>query len=89
MIFLGSGFAAVFPVILGMVGDRYPAISGTAFSLVIVMALAGNSLINYLTGVISGIKGIGIFPYILITSLILMLVIYRILTGISSKNQQI
>jgi len=89
MIFLGSGFAAVFPVILGMVGDRYPAISGTAFSLVIVMALAGNSLINYLTGVISGIKGIGIFPYILITSLILMIVIYRIITSISSKNQQI
>ena len=39
--FLGVGFAATFPVVLGFVGDRYAQLSGTAFSIVIVMALTG------------------------------------------------
>jgi hypothetical protein len=36
---LGCGLAATFPVVLGFVGDRYAQLAGTAFSVVIVMAL--------------------------------------------------
>jgi fucose permease len=49
---LGAGLAAGFPVILGYVGDRYPHLSGTAFSIVLVMALTGGSLLPWLTGVV-------------------------------------
>jgi fucose permease len=79
---LGVGYAAVFPVILGKVGERYPVISGTAFSLVIVMALAGNSLINYLTGIISDKTSIAVFPYIIMICAGFMIIIFRTLTSI-------
>ena len=49
---LGAGFAAMFPTVLGFVGDRYAALSGTAFSIVIAMALLGGMLLPYAAGVI-------------------------------------
>jgi MFS transporter, FHS family, glucose/mannose:H+ symporter len=47
---LGVGFAATFPVVLGFVGDRYARLSGTAFGIVIVMALTGGMLMPLATG---------------------------------------
>jgi fucose permease len=55
---LGLGFAATFPVVLALVGDRYVALSGTAFSVVMVMALTGGMLLPYVTGVLGGIYGL-------------------------------
>lgn len=54
---LGIGFAATFPAVLGLVGERYAALSGTAFSLVIAMALCGGMLLPWLTGVIGASYG--------------------------------
>ncbi len=48
---IGAGLGAGFPVVLGFVGDRYPALSGTAFSIVLVVALIGGSVLPYLAGV--------------------------------------
>ncbi len=47
---LGVGFAAMFPTVLGFVGDRYPTLSGTAFSIAIAMALCGGMLVPYTAG---------------------------------------
>jgi MFS transporter, FHS family, glucose/mannose:H+ symporter len=52
VLLVGAGFATVFPVVLGLVGDRYPHLSGTAFSLVLVMALTGGTLLPLATGVL-------------------------------------
>ena len=52
LVILGAGLAAGYPVMLGFVGDRYKKLSGTAFSIVISMALVGSMIINYLMGVI-------------------------------------
>jgi fucose permease len=49
---VGIGLAAAFPLLLGYVADLYPAISGTAFSIVLAIALFGNMAINYLVGVL-------------------------------------
>jgi FHS family glucose/mannose:H+ symporter-like MFS transporter len=57
---LGVGFAAMFPTVLGFIGDRYAALSGTAFSLAIAMALVGGMLLPYVTGVLGdkyGMRG--------------------------------
>ena len=54
---LGAGFAAMFPTVLGFIGDRYAALSGTAFSLVITMALIGGMLLPYTAGVLGGKYG--------------------------------
>lgn len=55
--FLGVGFAATVPTILGFVGDRYAELSGTAFSLVIAMALCGGMLLPWLAGVVGDSYG--------------------------------
>jgi MFS family permease len=55
---LGSGMAAGFPTMLGIVGNRYPDLSGTAFSFVLVIALLGNMLVNYSMGIVAGNFGI-------------------------------
>ena len=55
---LGLGFSATFPVVLGLVADRYVALSGTAFSIVIVMALTGGMLLPYATGVLGNAYGL-------------------------------
>jgi FHS family glucose/mannose:H+ symporter-like MFS transporter len=53
LVLLGAGLASGFPVMLGFVGNRYPQISGTAFSLVLSVSLLGNTLINYGMGIIA------------------------------------
>jgi MFS transporter, FHS family, glucose/mannose:H+ symporter len=82
----GAGFAAVFPVILGYVGDRYAEISGTAFSFVLVMALAGGSTLPYVTGVLG--QTFGLRPSLLIVpaglcagALVFMIVRRRLTTA--------
>jgi len=55
---LGVGFSATFPVVLGFVGDRHTQLSGTAFSIVIVMALTGGMLLPWLTGVLGAAYGL-------------------------------
>ena len=58
LISIGAGLAAGFPVMLGFVGDRYAAVSGTAFSIVISIALSGNMAVNYLMGILTKRYGI-------------------------------
>jgi len=86
LILLGIGFAGVFPIILGYVGEIYSNISGTAFSIVFVIALIGNMLINYSVGLISHSFGIQNFTIVLLICLILMIVLFSFsIKKISSK----
>ncbi|HEY2759763.1 MAG TPA: MFS transporter [Pirellulales bacterium] len=66
---IGAGLAAVFPVVLGFVGDRYPQQSGAAFSTIFVIALAGNMLINKIFGHIAHNYGVQQYPKVLLTVL--------------------
>lgn len=71
----GAGLAAGFPTMLGLVGNRYPHLSGTAFSFVLVIALAGNMLINYSMGVVAenyGIRHLTTFTFAELAILIIM-----------------
>lgn len=70
LIGIGVGLASGFPVILGYVGRLYSELSGTAFSLVITIALIGNVTCNYLMGLISQKYGISSFPVFLIILLL-------------------
>jgi MFS transporter, FHS family, glucose/mannose:H+ symporter len=59
---IGCGLAAIFPVVLGYVGDRFPWFSGTAFSTIFVIALAGNMTINKTFGHIAQAYGVAEYP---------------------------
>jgi FHS family glucose/mannose:H+ symporter-like MFS transporter len=72
MVLLGIGFAAGFPVILGLTGERFPELSGTAFSLIIAIALIGNISLNYVTGVVADSFGIRNLPLMLAGSAFIM-----------------
>lgn len=58
LVLLGAGLAAGFPVMLGLVGERFRELSATAFSLVLAVALVGNMLVNYAMGYIARHYGI-------------------------------
>jgi fucose permease len=47
---IGLGIAAVFPVVLGYIGERHAGMSGTAYGVAFTMALSGGMLFPYLTG---------------------------------------
>lgn len=55
---LGVGFSATFPTLLGFVGERYAGLSGTAFSIIIVMALMGGMALPWTTGVLGTTYGL-------------------------------
>lgn len=78
MVLYGVGFAAGFPVILGFTAERYPHLSGTAFSIVIIMALTGNTLLNYLTGTLAESAGIGYFPLLPAVGALAMIFLLRL-----------
>ena len=58
LIMIGAGLAAGFPVMLGVVGNSFSALSGTAFSIVLTLALLGNMIVNFFMGVIAEKFGI-------------------------------
>ena len=77
LVILGAGLAAGYPVMLGFVGDRYKTLSGTAFSIVISMALVGSMIINYLMGLIVerfGIQHLTTMGFVLTTGMLFFLV---------------
>lgn len=86
LIILGVGFASSFPVILSYIGHIYAQLSGTAFSIAFVIALTGNTLINYSFGLISNKYGTKQLPVLLlcvIGCLIIQLLLIK--RNISSK----
>lgn len=72
-----AGLASTFPVILSIIGSRYASLSGTAFSVALVIALIGQTLLNSLTGIISQGYGIVVYPYMMIVSLLIMLLLFK------------
>src|SRR5258706_1707596 len=65
LIIIGVGLAAGFPVILGYIGQLYAALSGTAFSIALVIALIGGILINYFFGLIADNYSINYLPFLI------------------------
>jgi MFS family permease len=73
----GLGLSAGFPLVLGFIGQLYPKLSGTAFSIAFVIALTGNILINYLTGILIKSSGINQLPLLTAGCSIVMLIILQ------------
>ncbi len=68
-VLIGIGFAAAFPVVLGIIGGLFPQLSGTAFGIALVIGLTGNTVANTILGVASRTWGIRIFPWYLLSTL--------------------
>jgi MFS family permease len=66
---IGAGLAAAFPIVLGFIGDRYPQQSGTAFSILFVLALIGNMVLNKAFGYVAQIHGIQQYARVMLACL--------------------
>ena len=75
LILTGMGLAGGFPVILGYVGQLYANLSGTAFSIALVIALTGNTIINYAFGRFAEKNSIANLPVAIIICTVCMLVL--------------
>jgi len=86
LVLIGLGLAGGFPILLGMVGDLYPSWSGTAFGIVFSIALFGNMLINYITGLAAESWSIVVFPVIYLFSAFLMFILLFIAFRVQNKK---
>ncbi|MBK6389031.1 MAG: MFS transporter [Saprospiraceae bacterium] len=72
LVVCGGGLAAGFPVMLAILGGRYAQFSGTAFGLVLTIALFGNMMMNYGMGWIAEVFGMQYYPAVLFALFTLM-----------------
>ncbi|MBK9930269.1 MAG: MFS transporter [Saprospiraceae bacterium] len=75
LVVCGGGLAAGFPVMLAILGGRYAQLSGTAFGLVLTIALLGNMMMNYGMGWIAEAFGMQHYPAVLFALFTLMAVL--------------
>jgi len=87
---IGFGLASGYPIVLGFVGDLYTKLSGTAFSIGLVMGLIGGMILPYVTGVLGDAFGLrpsfGIVPLSLLIQFGLLLVILQRFTKYHRDN---
>lgn len=83
----GAGVSGGFPVMLGFVGQFFSTISATAISFVFVIALIGNMLINYITGVIIQLYGIDQLIPVCYICIVVMMSLFYLTTVRLSKNK--
>jgi FHS family glucose/mannose:H+ symporter-like MFS transporter len=78
LVFIGIGLAAGFPVMLGFVGNLFASVSGTAFSIVLTIALVGNMLVNFIMGIVvskAGIEHITSVAFVLLAAMLVLSII--------------
>jgi len=73
---IGAGFAATYPVILGYIGDLYPKLSGTAFSIAFVIALTGGTTLPFVTGLLANSYGLRISFILIPASIVIIMTIF-------------
>lgn len=83
----GVGLAAGFPVALGYAGDLYPRMSGTAFSILLVLALTGGSILPYVAGVLGGAYGLRSTFLILPLALLCMFILLSLALRRLDRNE--
>lgn len=86
LVLLGAGLAAGFPVMLGITGERFKELSGTAFSFVMTVALTGNMLVNYMMGLLAGKYGISTLTIVAFIEMLLQIVLFIVIIGRLKKN---
>lgn len=75
MVMLGGGLAGGFPIMLGFAGERYPGLSGTAFSIVLTIALMGKLTVDVLMGWVVREMGVQYLTMVALGGWVVMLVL--------------
>lgn len=86
---IGAGLAPGFPVMLGLAGQMFKEVSATAFSFAMLIALIGNTIINFSTGVLTEKFGMNTFPYIILFEIVAMAGIFYLIRKNDTKQTEI
>lgn len=89
MFLIGAGLAPGFPVMLGLAGQMFKEVSATAFSFAMLIALIGNTLINYSTGILTEKYGTGVFPYVILSEIVAMFIIFILIRKNERKKVEL
>lgn len=76
----GLGLAAIYPTTLAVIGEQFPSLSGTAFSLAIATGLVGGMISPWLVGQLSQHYSLQIALLIPLFSLFIIMALQTILT---------
>lgn len=87
MFVLGAGLAPGFPVMLGIVGEMFKEVSGTAFSFAMFIALIGNTIINYTTGLLTNYYGMQAYIFVVLGVIAFMILIYAVIIRLEKLNK--
>jgi fucose permease len=85
VVLLGLGFAAIFPTTLAVVGETFPHLTGTAFSVVIVIALVGGMTAPWVTGNVAQTYGLARGMLVPVVSCSMIVVIQILIMRISRE----
>lgn len=88
MFLLGAGLAPGFPVLLGLAGEMFKEVSATSFSFAMLIALIGNTIINYSTGLLTQRFGIQVYPYVILGEIVFMAFIFLLIRRFEINNKQ-
>lgn len=86
VVLLGLGFATVFPTTLAVVGEAFPRFSGTAFSVLFVIALAGGMTAPWVTGNVAHSHGLARAMLVPVVNCTMIIVIQVLIMRISRKT---
>jgi len=75
---MGFGLSSTVPVVFGTLGSAYPSLSGTVFSITLVIGLIGNTITNYLMGAIAQKWGIELYPLLVLISMCAMVLLFSL-----------
>ena len=90
VVLAGLGFAAIFPTTLAIAGEAFSDLTGTAFSVIFMVALAGGMIAPWLAGKVadaSGLRSGFIIPVVCCAMIILLLLAIRRALRRSQRGQ--
>jgi FHS family glucose/mannose:H+ symporter-like MFS transporter len=86
-VLIGLGFAAVYPTTLATVGERFAALSGTAFSIIFTVALCGGMLAPWLAGLIAQGAGLRRGLLVPVVNCAMIVILQTVLTRTSMRGR--
>jgi len=72
---------------MGLIGDAFPRMSASAFSIALVIALSGNMAVNYAMGSLTERFGISLLPTVATALTVLMAATAAAVTGKPTHNK--
>jgi fucose permease len=86
---VGFGFAAIFPAVLAQAGEAFAGYSGTAFSIIFVMALTGGMTTPWLVGNIAQSHGVGAGLWVVVFNCAAIFFLQGLIRRRSAKEEPI